>query len=66
MSYIQGGRGQVVKAVGCDSTIRGFKSRRSPIIIEYLQLKFIYLNNFISPPKKVYLTYYLIFKPYYT
>lgn len=25
-----GERGQVVKAVDCDSTIRGFKSRRSP------------------------------------
>ena len=25
-----GGRGQVVKAVGCGSTIRGFEPRRSP------------------------------------
>ena len=30
---INGGRGQGVKAVGCDSTIRGFKSRRSPIFV---------------------------------
>ena len=27
---VKGGRGQVVKAVDCDSTIRGFDSRRSP------------------------------------
>lgn len=30
--YSRGERGQVVKAVDCDSTIRGFKSRRSPLI----------------------------------
>ncbi len=28
-----GGRGQVVKALDCDSSIRGFKSRRSPILV---------------------------------
>jgi hypothetical protein len=27
----KGERSQVVKAVGCDSIIRGFKSRRSPL-----------------------------------
>jgi hypothetical protein len=29
-SRSSGGRGQVVKAVGCGSTIRGFEPRRSP------------------------------------
>jgi hypothetical protein len=28
--YVQGGRCQVVKAVDCDSSTRGFESRRSP------------------------------------
>ena len=32
-----GERSQVVKALGCGSSIRGFDSRRSPFIIQFLK-----------------------------
>jgi hypothetical protein len=32
-----GERSQVVKALGCGSSIRGFDSRRSPFIIRFLK-----------------------------
>lgn len=38
---IWGGRRQVVKAVDCESTTRGFNPRRSPIKMDWIHL-FVY------------------------
>jgi hypothetical protein len=49
---ISGGCSQVVKAVDCDSTIRGFNSRHSPI---FLTTKFYFLKTFNFLSKKKFL-----------
>ena len=38
--FCTGGRSQVVTAMGCGSIIRGFKSRRSPLVFDWLNYLF--------------------------
>jgi hypothetical protein len=41
---IYGERSQVVKALGCGSSIRGFDSRRSPLIGKYEHLIILFIR----------------------